>query len=664
MRQTQAVPRPSRVLAGVLPVVLAATLAAVGTGPVNAIGWNLDGRAELSGSGLGGADVVVHQVGDVRGTSREIARTRTDAAGRFHLRDVGIGTGPLYVEVTRARGASNDLALVAALGTTPPSRIRVNELTTVAAGFALAQFTENGRVGGNATDVDRAMGMGANIANIRTGTITAFLRTEPNGRQTQTLRSVNSLANAVASCDRDVTCRRFVDAATPPDGRRPANTFQALADIARYPANNPRRIHELTKARPFTPTLRVAPEAWVLGLVFVGDGKQFNGPGNFIFDEDGDLWITNNYIPSSIDRAVCGARTLLELKPFGGKPEVVAYTGGGLDGAGFGITRDSREQVWVSNYGFKGTKCPIDPGSNTLSAFTLDGSPLSPAGGYTQGGVAGVRDVMALSWPQGMGSGDDGSVWVANCGNDSVTRYDDGNPERSINTGASISKPFGLVVDSDGVAWVTSIGSDTVHAIRPDGREAVASPYRDPSLRRPLGIAIDSSDAKWISNSVVINLPCGQTATDQRHEALQQLGTILEQPTITRIGPDGRAQGFRGGGMTIPWGISVDGDDIIWVADFGGARVSAFCGNDRGCGRGLRLGDPLFEKGLPFDGLQRNTGVQVDRTGTVWLTNNWKPIPVQADPGGNGMVALVGAAAPVIDYAGVATSGRTDPRGR
>ncbi|MGH3183122.1 MAG: hypothetical protein ACRDOH_23820 [Streptosporangiaceae bacterium] len=35
---------------------------------------------------------------------------------------------------------------------------------------------------------------------------------------------------------------------------------------------------------------------------------------------------------------------------------------------------------------------------------------------------------------------------------------------------------------------------------------------------------------------------------------------------------------FSGGGLTIPWGIAVDGNDNVWVANFGGQRVSEFCG--------------------------------------------------------------------------------------
>jgi hypothetical protein len=42
------------------------------------------------------------------------------------------------------------------------------------------------------------------------------------------------------------------------------------------------------------------------------------------------------------------------------------------------------------------------------------------------------------------------------------------------------------------------------------------------------------------------------------------------------------------------------------------------------------------------------TGVTIDPSGNVWLANNWtKGSPLEEFVGGNGMVQLVGAAAPV-----------------
>lgn len=50
------------------------------------------------------------------------------------------------------------------------------------------------------------------------------------------------------------------------------------------------------------------------------------------------------------------------------------------------------------------------------------------------------------------------------------------------------------------------------------------------------------------------------------------------------------------------------------------------------------------------DPIMRLTGSRVDRAGNVWACNNWKPSAVEdvvfGDPGGDGLVAFVGVAAP------------------
>jgi hypothetical protein len=53
------------------------------------------------------------------------------------------------------------------------------------------------------------------------------------------------------------------------------------------------------------------------------------------------------------------------------------------------------------------------------------------------------------------------------------------------------------------------------------------------------------------------------------------------------------------------------------------------------------------QTGYFFDGLQRNTGVQIDASGNVWLTNNWKTVPEARNQYGDGLVVFLGAAAPI-----------------
>jgi hypothetical protein len=84
------------------------------------------------------------------------------------------------------------------------------------------------------------------------------------------------------------------------------------------------------------------------------------------------------------------------------------------------------------------------------------------------------------------------------------------------------------------------------------------------------------------------------------------------------------------------------------VANFSGQRLSHFCGARAStCPKGATGAALSGDDGYVFDGLQRNTGVQIDASGNVWLTNNWIAIPVQTDPFGDGLVAYLGMAKPV-----------------
>jgi DNA-binding beta-propeller fold protein YncE len=142
----------------------------------------------------------------------------------------------------------------------------------------------------------------------------------------------------------------------------------------------------------------------------------------------------------------------------------------------------------------------------------------------------------------------------------------------------------------------------------------------------------------WVANSQFAGVPCP---------------TPGEQPpaggSLTLISSAGKLLSgtpFTGGGLNNPWGVAADGNDNVWVANFGGQRLSEFCGTAH---KGCRTGSALSPAGgFAFDGLVRNTGVQVDPSGNVWLANNWKDYPFpQKNPGGYEVVAFLGLAAPI-----------------
>ena len=92
--------------------------------------------------------------------------------------------------------------------------------------------------------------------------------------------------------------------------------------------------------------------------------------------------------------------------------------------------------------------------------------------------------------------------------------------------------------------------------------------------RQPLGIAADSHGNMWVSNSASLRIPCPDGF----------LTPETTDGTIPMIRHDGKATKgpLPGGGLTIPWGIAVDGDDNVWVANFYAQRLSHFCGHDSG----------------------------------------------------------------------------------
>jgi hypothetical protein len=588
--------------------------------------------------------------------SFEIAYTPpADASAVLYvIADGGSATPDSLPRLGQCRTFAGPVVLASVLGAVgagpAPADIVVNERTTVATAYALAQFIAGPRIGGKAVGFQNAAAMAQNLANPATGAVGQVLASAPNGDETETLGSFNSLANMVAACVASPpACSALFALATPPRGPAPADTLRALADIARHPATSVEAVAGLFALSKLAPApyqpARPAdspPAAWTLALRFAGDGVTMDGPGNLAIGGDGSVWVTDNYVYSpDPDAVVCGGTLLLRFTPAGQYVPGSPYTNGGLDGAGYGITFDPAGNVWVGNFGFASPACATPPGHNTVSKFGPDGTPAN-ATGFTQG---------SIDWPQGTVSDRKGNIWIANCGNGVITKYPEGDPTRALEfvadaacgTQPECARPFDIAFNRNGWAFVTLNERNSVAILRPDGTPARGAPLGGAGLfDRPLGIAADSLGNMWVANSAALRMACPTGV-------LNPVGT---NGSITMIHRDGRSTRgpFRGGGLTIAWGIAVDGDDNVWVANFGDRRVSHFCGRDpRNCPPGATTGSPISpDTGYAFDGLTRNTAVQIDPSGNVWLTNNWKNQPnPEGNPGGYEIVAFIGLAPPI-----------------
>lgn len=615
-------------------------------------GWHVDAMASANASPVSETDVAPD------GTFT-IAQPQPPTNGVSYILAVA-PPDPAHPSAARATMA----AVLTAGGA-----VVVNERTTVAMAWAMAQFVSNTGVDGAAPGLQNSAAMSQNVADSATGAESSVLASSPNGSETSTEAEFNTLTAAVASCvsapfaDQgdypDGTCAGILSAGSAADKGAPSDTLRALSAIARNPGIEPATLYGIAQQAPLEgspPVLSSAPDAWTLALRFDGDGQSLAGPGNFAIDYKGDVWVINNYqFNADVNTPVCGSDKIFEFSPTG---QMTTYTGGGLSGAGYGVQIDVHTgNVWVSNFGFAAPApgCPTDqqPPHNSLSLFAPNGTALSPATGFTQGGI---------NWPQGLAIDANNSVWTANCNNGTVTQVPGGDPANAtaFQVFGQDDQPFD-VVDNHHSLFVSAINGNAVDLLNYDG--TVEKSLTGSDFNNPMGLAAAPDGTVWVSNSGVITLPCPTRPTAEDTAAFDAAlqvqfdasghptGDPFPQGSVAAISPDGSTVSqYTGGGITIPWGMAVDGKGNAWIANFAGKRLSAFCGTDTSsCPKQApATGDPISPDttGYFFDGLTRNTGVAIDQSGNVWLTNNWLEVPIQTNPGGHQIVAYLGLAAP------------------
>src|SRR5881397_688301 len=272
------------------------------------------------------------------GLPTALGQATTDASGRFTIRYTRNTSQSIFF-VTADVGQG--VEFVSILGPNLPASVTINELTTVAASYSMAQFYRSGVIAGNSFGLQIAAGMNDNIVASATGQSSPVLLNSPNADQTNSLRSTRSLANLLAACVVDPTvASNLFDLTTPAGGPPPSNTAQALANLARDPGQNVDGIYTLTLLSDlYDPPLVTMPDAWTVTVKVNDSGNDepdflISGPGNLAFDQRGYAWVTNNTTQGSPNSCTFN----LVLKPNGqpadgsnGTPRS-PLTGGGILG--------------------------------------------------------------------------------------------------------------------------------------------------------------------------------------------------------------------------------------------------------------------------------------------------------------------------------------------
>jgi hypothetical protein len=471
------------------------------------------------------------------------------------------------------------LALMAALGpcgTLPSvSNIVVNEVTTVAAVWALAPFmTAYDHIGtssGNATGLVNAFGMANNLASFVSG---ASPGAAPAG-STIPASEINSLANSLAYCintggggPHDGTaCGNLIDATTV-GAKVPGNTIAIALAIAQHPANNVATIlgYGAGTAAAFQPTLGATPNDLTIAATF-GLGSAARETGGMAFDSAGDLWVV-------------ATDALYELSPTG----VVKNSFTSM--AGNAVSIDPSGNIWVGASG------------KTLLEMlsTLPGTPVT----YTVT-LDGGNDIQSLALDG------NGNAWYScsTCG--SVYKY---NPATTANTGylaTGVSKASSISIDPTEQVWLGSFDTNaTVSVFTNAGTPVPNSPFSCGSCGDSGNVANDNGGNAWIvgrnltrmtgtgsetnidgvgglfnPSAVSIDGAGNAWVTNTASSVLTQ-GGAQENGGLSEFKNDGSAvtpsTGYVSDSLTAPQGVAVDGSGSVWLRNSGETNVTAFVG--------------------------------------------------------------------------------------
>ena len=555
------------------------------------------------------------------------------------------------------------LSMLTVLDGTVDGTVVINERTTVGSIWPNAQQLKGDQLIGSKNALAIGSGHVRHLVDQGTGEFGETLLNGFNLLSSETAARINILSDLLALCgdptkERDCTQLFQLTKST--------NSLDAMTNIAKFPWKNKVKLYHLfdknypinsSQERRTTaslPYLLFPPESFSLSIRFQGGGAL--ALGKLGFDQKGHLWSGANWMPGSqsgVVNSIGGGMTHFDQTATAQSPPITGYNGQGLDGVGWG-TGISENYAWVSTF------------NNKVGVFDLkDGTAVGPA--------TIDKEVGQL---QGIGTSKNGDVWIA----DNTSNYMIQFPGGDFTKGKRLSfkglqAPFGVAVDDQNRVWVSSSFNNKLTVIEGD------SPDQYKSITVALGargIAIDSKGNAWLSqqsNSPTGALPAGAVMPPGATNPPQQPKTIMEEfeagaafaavnhnlktlGNLALISPDLDIiqNGIAGEVAFVPWGVTIDGNDNVWVGNLYGQSLIHICGTDPStCPEGKTTGDVIhnYQSGV----IQVTTDVVVDDAGNLWSANNWFDADVVINksynprtstfPGGQGLVVTYGVAAPV-----------------
>jgi len=536
---------------------------------------------------------------------------------------------------------NNAIQLVAALGPcltggvsslNAGTFISINEVTTVAAAYALGQFyggfgTTSDSIGTPSTNViglQNAFATAHNLANVGTGFATPTTAASGTNYSLYTAdqQKLNTIANILSDCVNQTTngstvCSNLFSYVTPAAGTAPVNIFQAAVYMSLNPTSTNGSGSQISNLLPlqtpyqaFSPALSSAPTDWTLAIQYIQYTSGIAYGSSVAVDANGDIWMSNAKTIGGVIMLNGGTGTV------GGTAGVT----GGLIGFYTGPTAypniisnstrdvaiDLNGKAWFGN--FAGTGTTTASGSANYYMFRATGGVgvdgyfnyISGATGHYSVAIDPSGEVFGLT-----------SVGTLAYISPTATS---GANLTQIYTGSGNNAGPGIVIDANHNGYITATAGPLVPFTGPTpAAVGTVTAAATTGFSTPYGTALDGSGQLWVANDpasaffLTVYNKTNSTFTNISNSCLQKPGFIA----------------FDGNGNAWVTNQNTTGTDYT-VCEFNSS--------------GTLISNAI---GFGQHNVNIGRGVAVDPSGNVWLTS-------YVQNSNNGIVELVGAAAPAV----------------
>ncbi|HEX3447669.1 MAG TPA: hypothetical protein VHS97_05420 [Isosphaeraceae bacterium] len=452
--------------------------------------------------------------------------------------------------------------------------LTINEVTTVAFAYAMSGFaTTPYNVSSNAANstaskiaIANAMANAGNIVNLQWGQ--APDKANGNSNSTNPQTKIYALANILSTCvnttgNTSAGCQALFTAAKDSSGNASTDEASAIFNIAHNQGQNVAAIWKLNPKNPvFSPTLSgtTGPNDWTLPVVYTGVCSAFgtngsnqvtSGAYNIAFDVNGTAWIGDRQ------------KGVIEMTPLGAVSHT--YNPSFSMVKGIAISPDST-QIWVADY---------SGGTNKTGQVDI----MSTAGAIT------TSMTTDIDGPSSIALDPKGYAFVANETNGSVVAFSSAGGFIDYSGAVGVTTPAWISVDVTGNVWLPSTSGNTTQVVAQvplnyagnsgkfKGFGTAATIAADWSY----GVAIDSNDYAWFATNDLSIL--GSTPSNENLEDIVLTPSTNKKGKTTysyQISSTESGSGTNGGGLGIPYKISIDGGNNIWMANEYYSTVSGY----------------------------------------------------------------------------------------